>query len=44
MEYQVETSKVIIKSDAQKWMVEFGFGRRFHDLKYFEVGVIFCIP
>jgi hypothetical protein len=30
--------KLITKSDAQKGMVKFDFGCRFHDLKYFEVG------
>ena len=41
VEYQVEIFKLIIKSDAQKQMVEFSFGRRFHDLNYFEVGIFF---
>ena len=37
----MRSSKLIIKSDAQKQMVEYGFGRRFHDLKYIEVGIIY---
>ena len=41
---KLRSSKLIIKSDAQKQMVEFGFGRRFHDLKYFEVGIFFHKP
>ena len=31
-------STLIIRNTAQKVMVDSGFGRRFHDLKYFEVG------
>ena len=38
------SSILIIKSDAQKQMIEFGFGRRFHDLNYFAVGIFFHIP
>ena len=38
------SSKVIIKSTDQKVMIEFGFGYKFHDLKYFEVGFFFHIP
>jgi hypothetical protein len=30
--------KLIIKSVAQRQMVEVGFGRRFYGLQYFEVG------
>ena len=30
-----------IKSDAQKQMIEYGFGCRFHDLNYSEVGIRF---
>ena len=30
--------KRIIKSDAKKWMAKYGFGCRFNDLKYYEVG------
>ena len=40
--YQVErSSKLIIKSDAHKHMVESSFEHIFHDLKYFEVGFFF---
>ena len=35
---------LIIKSDAQKQMVESGFGRIFHDVNYLEVGIFFRIP
>ena len=35
----MRASKVIIKGDAQKVMGKCGFGHRFHDLKYFEVGI-----
>ena len=37
-------SILIIKSDGQKEMVEFGFRCRFRDLNYFEVGIFFHIP
>ena len=30
-----------MKSTTQRVMAKFGFGRRFHDIKYFEVGFIF---
>ena len=30
-----------IKSDAQKQTIEYGFGCRFHDLNYSEVGIRF---
>ena len=44
VEYQLErSSQVIIKHHSQKQMVDFGFGNRFHDLKYFEVGSSFHI-
>ena len=33
--------KVIIISIAQRVLVKYGFGRRFHDLKYFEVRIFF---
>ena len=36
---KLRSSKLIIKSDAQKQMIEFGFKCRFHDLKYFKVGI-----
>ena len=37
VENQVEIFNTYHYSDAQKQMVECGFGRRFHDLNYFEV-------
>jgi hypothetical protein len=37
-------SILIIKSDAQEQMIEYGLGHRFHDLNYFEVGIFFHIP
>ena len=33
------SSKLITKSDAQKQMVEYSFGLKYHDPKCFEVGV-----
>ena len=41
---KLRSSILIIKSDAQKQMVESGFGCRFHDVKYFEVEIFFHIP
>ena len=41
---KLRSSMLIIKSDAQKQMVESGFGRRFHDLNHFEVGTFVHIP
>ena len=35
---KMESSKLVIKSIVQNQMAEFGFERRFHDLKYFELG------
>ena len=35
------SSKLSIKIDAQKQMVESDFGQRFHDLNYFEVVIFF---
>lgn len=32
---------VIIECTAQKVMVKYGYGCKFHDLKYFEVGFLF---
>ena len=29
-----------MKSDAHKQMIKSCFGRRFHDLKYFQVGIL----
>ena len=34
----MRSSELIIKNIAQKIMAKFGVERRFHDLKYFEVG------
>ena len=39
---KMKSSKLVIKSIiAEKVMAKFGFGRRFHDLKYFEVEFYF---
>ena len=38
---KLEFLKLISKSDAQGHMVEYGFERKFDDLKYFEVGFFF---
>ena len=39
VEYQdMRSSKLIIKGDAHNQIIEFGFKRRFHDLKFFKVG------
>ena len=40
---KMRPSKLIIKSTTQKVMVKSSFGRRFHDLKYFEVGFFIFI-
>ena len=40
--FKFRSSKLIIKSDAQKQMIECGFGRRFHDVKYFEGENLSC--
>ena len=37
---KLRSSKLIIKSDAQKQMVEFGFEHRFHDLKYLKLDFV----
>ena len=34
---EMRSSKLIIKSNAQKQMARFGFGRKYHDLNYFEL-------
>jgi hypothetical protein len=44
IENQVEILNLIIKSDAQKQMVEYGLGCKFHVLNYFEFGIFFHIP
>ena len=38
VEIKLRSSILSIKCDAQKQMIEFGFGPRVHDLNYFEVG------
>jgi hypothetical protein len=38
---KMRTSNFIIISIAQRVMGKYGFGCRFHDLEYFEVGNIF---
>ena len=35
---------IIIKSDALEQIIEYGFGRRFHDLNYFSIGIFFHTP
>ena len=35
--FKMRFSKLIIKTIAQKGMAKFGYGHKFHDLKYFEV-------
>ena len=40
----MRSSKLIIKSSAQKVMAKFSFRCRFHDLTYFEVGIVFHVP
>ena len=40
---KMRSSKLIVESDAQKVIAKFGFGHRFHDLKYFEVGFFFHV-
>ena len=34
---KMRSSKLINRSDAQKQIIRFGFGREFHDLNYFEL-------
>jgi hypothetical protein len=36
--------KPVIKNIVKKVMAKYGFGHKFHDLKYFEVGFLFRIP
>ena len=38
---KLRSSKLIIKSDAQKQIVESSFGRKIHVPKYFKVGFLF---
>jgi hypothetical protein len=40
----MRSSKPIIKSDAQKQLTKYIFERKFHDLKYFELGIFFHTP
>ena len=44
IKYQDEILQLIIKSIIQKVIAKSSFKRRFHDLKYFEVGYLFHIP
>ena len=39
---KLRSSKLIIKNDAQKQLIESGFERSFHDLKYLEVESFSC--
>ena len=38
---KMRSSKNVIKSGAQMQIAKFGFGRKFHDLKYCKVGFFF---
>ena len=38
---KLRSSKLIMKSDAQKHMVGFGFEHKIHDLKHFGIGFLF---
>jgi hypothetical protein len=40
----MRSSKLVIKSSPQNVMAKFGFGREFHDLKYFEFQKFFHNP
>ena len=42
MYIKMRASKIIIKIGAQKQMTSFGFGCKFHDIKYFELDFL-CI-
>ena len=39
----MRSSKPIIKSDAYKQLTKNNFECKFHDLKYFELGIVFHI-
>ena len=39
----VDDKSLIIRNIAQKVVAKSGFGCKFHDLKYFEVGFLFYI-
>ena len=41
---KLRCQKMLIESDAQKVMAKSSYGCKFHDLKYFEVGLFFHIP
>jgi hypothetical protein len=41
---KMTSSKNITKSKVRKQMAKYGFERRFHDLKYFELGFFLNIP
>jgi hypothetical protein len=41
---KMRSLKHVIKNIVKKVMAKYGFGHRFHDLKYFEVGFLFHIP
>jgi hypothetical protein len=40
----MRSSKLIIRSNAQKQMARLGFGHKFHDRKYFKLEFFFHIP
>ena len=40
---KIKSSKLVNKNVAQNVMATFGFGRRFHDLKHFEVIFLFIL-
>jgi len=40
----LRSSKPIIKSDAPKQLTKYIFERKFHELKYFELGIFFHTP
>ena len=41
---KLEFLQLISESDAQRHMIEYGFERKFDDLKYFELRFFFHIP
>ena len=41
---KLRSSKLSIKSGDQKHIIEYGFERKFRDLKYFEVGFFLHSP
>ena len=40
----MKSSKAIIKINAWQQTTQLDFGRKFHDLNYFELRIIFQIP